>query len=93
MKDVFLSVCMSVCVCALLYFFLLKVNVFIACLYIPVFVLSLDIQLLRENVVMALSCLSLPHSSVYANPAPEFTTKYVVISVGGVEWFEVGCSC
>jgi hypothetical protein len=26
-------------------------------------------------------------------PAPEFTTKYVVISVGGVEWFEVGCSC
>ena len=91
--SVCLSVCLSVCVCALLYFFGLKVNVFITCLYIPVFVLSLDIQLLRENLVMALSCLTLPHISVYAKPPPEFTTKFVVISVGGAEWFEVGCSC
>jgi uncharacterized membrane protein YGL010W len=43
-----------------------SVNVSIACLYIPVFVLSLDIQLKREKVVIPLSRLTLPHMSVYA---------------------------
>ena len=68
MKDVCLSVCLFVCVCVVFFFFGLKVNVFIACLYIPVFALSVDIQLLGEKVVFALTRLPLPHISVYAKP-------------------------
>jgi hypothetical protein len=58
-----------------------------------VFVLSLEIHLSREKVVFTLACLTPPNICAYAKPRPEFTTKYIVISVGGVEWFEVRGSC
>ena len=34
-----------------------------------------------------------PNMCVYPKPGPEFTAKYVVISVGGVEWFDVRGRC
>ena len=59
------------------------------CLFMSVFVLSLNIQLSREKVVITLISLNPPNICAYPKSGPEFTTKYVVISVGGVEWFEV----
>ena len=83
------------CVCFFVVFFSTEsesLKVF-NCLFMRVFVLSLDIQLWREKVVITLICLNPPNMCVYPKSGPEFTTKYVVISVGGVEWFEVRGRC
>ena len=85
---------MCVCVGFFLFFFHWK-RIFEGCycLFMCVFALSLHIQLSREKVVITLICLNPPNMCAYPKLGPEFTTKYVVISVGGVEWFDVRGRC
>jgi hypothetical protein len=88
-----MPVCLYVCLCVCIAVFFWTESECFYCLFIH----SCICIVVGYSIIARECCdgliLTLPHISVYAKPAPEFTTKYVVISVGGVEWFEVGCSC